>query len=138
MQAKKIKTAFLLGILLAATVVLAGCVQTDGDNVNDTNGTFAGRGFAYRNIGNRTTSDSRGAFGSDGFANLTDAQRKEIMAQRLKAAQNACFGKVENDACTLNGFSGNGTEANDMAEGSCRTGRNDGLECRPQYKRGSG
>ncbi|MBI2445356.1 hypothetical protein HYV43_03140 [Candidatus Micrarchaeota archaeon] len=129
---RHLNAALLFGLVLGM-FVLAGCTE---ESPYGTDG--FGRGFGSRAFGNRSFNGTR-AIGGPGFGNVTEEQRQQSRQQRTQAAIEACQGKAEGGACTLNssgGFGRNQNRSNGSrtVEGRCQDTEGN-LQCRPGDQR---
>lgn len=111
---KNLKTSGmeLILLLIFTSVVLAGCVNSDQNNSGT--GTSNGQNQSMRQFGQNRTS------------NLTAEQRQQLVNERLQQAENACQGKAEGDACSIQ--SPRGSRA-----GTCKT-QQDKLLCSTGFR----
>ena len=117
----------LLIALAAAVVLLSGCVsasspqQGSGIGAGQQGGANLLQGGAASGQGNFTG----GRFGNRagaGFGNMTDAQRQQMLSQRMQQAKDACNGLASGSPCIMQaGPRGNAT-------GNCQL-QNGTLEC---------
>ena len=120
----KIAIVVLIVLVLIVTfvILLSGCTaqdnsgQQNGQGYENSSqappsapgqyGNFNGTGQMAPSGQGRYGGFNRSRFGMGNFSNLTDAQRQQLMAQRMQQMQSACSGKAGGDACSLQGQNG--------------------------------
>jgi hypothetical protein len=105
----------LAALSLAGALLLSGCTTGQQDNAGwnpDAGGPDFGPG------------------GNPG-GNMTEEERQAMLEERMRAAAEACAGKGEGDACSMQGFGGG------SMDGTCATS-DAGISCTVQMGEGRG
>ncbi len=137
---KKLIYSFLIILLIASMMAIAGCSSNNQEQnqvqdqqmqnqVQDANTqNQAVNAQQNQEQGNPNYRQWRRDSNFTRDSNLTDAQRQQMVQQRIQLAVDACQNKQENDACTIQ--SPRGERA-----GTCITNQNNQLMCRTMRNR---